>query len=482
MKKYIKLKFNYYTPNNKAMYNRYIKFIYRRLFDRDYKKDINTINSDSGGVNSFEDLYEYFIDSYQIKKYKDVFRIIIYGIFDFILSIIKSSYYYVNNIDVILATILSSLNYKYYWTSDYGYIRQYYKICKLPDKSTSTISTTHDKSTQKVLKCHNKGCESFLDCNHFCNSCKKYTCQKCYEPTKSLNKHECDENTLKTIQKIKNTSKQCPNCNMSINKSYGCNDMFCTNCHIFFCYRTGKKLNGVHHNPEYTQWKKKLSKTIDINDSKNINDSINCNDSPIDVVKYNIVRLLVKENTPITSYERIIYKISHYYHYVESEYYNERYSADKLSIVSNIFKILFDIGRISTFFTNKITNIDSSKLNIRRVRINHIENKKSVKKYKTYLHRIYKHNMELEECQYALDDFVMRTLDKLINLVKKLISEDDDHITVTKTYIIKSIQQIIDNINKSFIPISKLYNVKKYSIKLYDKIGKDGEYFYINKK
>ena len=42
----------------------------------------------------------------------------------------------------------------------------------------------------------------------------------------------------------------CPECNVKIEKSHGCDHMFCVLCYTHFSNKTGKKI-GIHANPEY---------------------------------------------------------------------------------------------------------------------------------------------------------------------------------------------------------------------------------------
>lgn len=52
-------------------------------------------------------------------------------------------------------------------------------------------------------------------------------------------------------QSLAKIIKQCPNCKCKIEKSSGCNEMFCTKCFTQFDWTTGEKLSNVH-NPHKT--------------------------------------------------------------------------------------------------------------------------------------------------------------------------------------------------------------------------------------
>lgn len=63
--------------------------------------------------------------------------------------------------------------------------------------------------------------------------------------------HQCDSATLASIATINSNSKACPRCFVQIQRSEGCNNMYCTQCGQFFNYATGLPISGVVHNPEY---------------------------------------------------------------------------------------------------------------------------------------------------------------------------------------------------------------------------------------
>ena len=55
---------------------------------------------------------------------------------------------------------------------------------------------------------------------------------------------------------IKKETKPCPSCATPIFKIQGCDQMWCTQCHIAFSWRTGMRVNGVIHNPHFYQWQR----------------------------------------------------------------------------------------------------------------------------------------------------------------------------------------------------------------------------------
>lgn len=106
--------------------------------------------------------------------------------------------------------------------------------------------------TTFYAKCSYKDCDGIVNDKQICIKCDKKMCKKCYEPL--CDNHECDKNTIATIEMMKKDTKPCPSCNIPIYKISGCYQMWCTVCHITFHYNTGEILKEVIHNPHYVEW------------------------------------------------------------------------------------------------------------------------------------------------------------------------------------------------------------------------------------
>ncbi|AAC97709.1 ORF MSV224 putative NTPase/helicase [Melanoplus sanguinipes entomopoxvirus] len=89
--------------------------------------------------------------------------------------------------------------------------------------------------------CNTPSCKGIISKNNpICLFCDSVFCTKCKEKILEYN-HTCNEKILETIKLLKESTMLCPNCLTYITKSYGCNDMFCTNCGTRFCWRTGQR-------------------------------------------------------------------------------------------------------------------------------------------------------------------------------------------------------------------------------------------------
>ncbi len=103
-----------------------------------------------------------------------------------------------------------------------------------------------------VHKCSVDDCEGFLTEKWICELCNNKTCCRCLETMGDS--HVCNQDDVKSAKLIKSTTRNCPGCATSIHKINGCDQMWCTQCHVAFSYKTGEKINSRIHNPHFFQW------------------------------------------------------------------------------------------------------------------------------------------------------------------------------------------------------------------------------------
>lgn len=109
-----------------------------------------------------------------------------------------------------------------------------------------------------VRKCPNGECRGFLSTQWKCGLCEIWCCPDCHEIkgfTKECN-HTCKQENLETAKLLAMDSKPCPKCGVIICKSEGCDQMWCTQCHTAFSWRSGR-IETTIHNPHYYDWLRK---------------------------------------------------------------------------------------------------------------------------------------------------------------------------------------------------------------------------------
>ena len=106
-----------------------------------------------------------------------------------------------------------------------------------------------------VRACPEEDCRGFLSSQWKCGICEKWTCPDCHI-VKGYTRdtpHECKEDDLATAKLLASDTKPCPKCAAGIFKIDGCDQMWCTQCHTAFSWRTGNVERTIH-NPHYYEW------------------------------------------------------------------------------------------------------------------------------------------------------------------------------------------------------------------------------------
>jgi hypothetical protein len=109
-----------------------------------------------------------------------------------------------------------------------------------------------DEKPSYICPCPNNDCRGFLSTRYKCGICNIQACSECREIKKE--DHTCNSDILESVKEIKKTTRDCPNCRTLIFKISGCDQMYCTQCHIAFSWRTGKVEKGMIHNPHYFEY------------------------------------------------------------------------------------------------------------------------------------------------------------------------------------------------------------------------------------
>ena len=118
---------------------------------------------------------------------------------------------------------------------------------------TGEVIEEKKEASQFIRKCPADGCEGFLSSAWKCGVCNIWACSHCFA-AKGFDKnaeHTCNTDDVASAELIKKETKPCPACGTRIFKISGCDQMWCTACHIAFSWRTGMRVNGVIHNPHF---------------------------------------------------------------------------------------------------------------------------------------------------------------------------------------------------------------------------------------
>lgn len=134
--------------------------------------------------------------------------------------------------------------------------KKYQLEIELTNSITGVNSSTAERK-QFMHKCGNGECKGFLSSQWNCAVCEGKTCSKCFVfiGKENHDTHECKEDDVKTAEFIKKDTKPCPQCATPIHKIIGCDQMWCTQCHVAFSWKNGtiSHTNNIH-NPHYFQF------------------------------------------------------------------------------------------------------------------------------------------------------------------------------------------------------------------------------------
>lgn len=146
-------------------------------------------------------------------------------------------------------------------------IKQYHDISRTIEDLRGQIyrirnGDIHLETTFKnPIKCPVDDCKGYIGENSFCSLCENHICTKCMEI--KIEGHVCEQSKLDTMKLINKETKPCPTCSTRIQKTQGCSQMWCTECHTFFSWTTGKIItSGPLHNPDYFEWMRRTGQTL----------------------------------------------------------------------------------------------------------------------------------------------------------------------------------------------------------------------------
>jgi hypothetical protein len=111
-----------------------------------------------------------------------------------------------------------------------------------------------EKSNYNARVCSKEECRGYLNNDWKCGLCDTFTCNEC-NVNMGINKegHVCKKEDVETFSLLKKDTKACPTCNTCIFKIDGCDQMWCTQCHTAFSWRTGR-IETTIHNPHYYEY------------------------------------------------------------------------------------------------------------------------------------------------------------------------------------------------------------------------------------
>jgi len=138
--------------------------------------------------------------------------------------------------------------------------------------TTQNVSFADQPEKHRFIRaCPDEHCRGFLNAKWKCGTCEKTTCKDCHVILDTKSDHKCNKDDLETAKLLDRDTKPCPKCATGIYKIDGCDQMWCTQCHTAFSWKTGR-IESTIHNPHYFEYMRRTNGGME----RNMNDHFVC--------------------------------------------------------------------------------------------------------------------------------------------------------------------------------------------------------------
>lgn len=124
-------------------------------------------------------------------------------------------------------------------------------------KLVATNNSNNNERQSIGRPCPKENCRGFLSSQWKCSVCDMWTCPECHQ-LKGFTRdahHTCNPDDVATAKLLNRDTKPCPSCRTPIHKLVGCDQMWCTQCHTGFSWRSGAIQTRIH-NPHFFEWQR----------------------------------------------------------------------------------------------------------------------------------------------------------------------------------------------------------------------------------
>ena len=276
-----------------------------------------------------------------------------------------------------------------------------------------------------VRGCPTPNCRGFLGTDWTCAMCKSVSCDKCHViiDQGGTPPHVCDDNDVKTAALLVNDTKSCPKCATPIFKVDGCDQIWCTQCHIAFSWRTGHIETGRIHNPHYYEY---LRKRNNGHTARELGD-IPCGGLP---TVYQVTKFMFQQ-----------------YLAGPTDQYNKLHVTAAVSIADTILNDM-----IPVYLANATQNADAN----RDLRVAYICNETNKDDLKKALRKREKMRLKHDELAHVLNAFVMVIADITRNMCQSATTIQDT---------VKEIDEVVVFTDDALVKIGARYQSARISVK-----------------
>jgi len=279
-------------------------------------------------------------------------------------------------------------------------------------------SGIYERNQNRLIRaCPVSDCRGFLNTEWKCELCDMYTCLKCHV-VKYDKEHCCLPDDIATAKLLSTDTKPCPKCAIGIFKIDGCDQMWCTQCHTAFSWKSGL-IETTIHNPHYYEFMRRTNREI----PRVIGDQI-CEEQVIDHLFWlDFASLFVDQ--------------------------------EDISDVENIVRSLIHLRLI------QVPNYQQNHENNRELREKYLTNHLSETEFKVRIQRSNKMHEKKKEIYEILTLFIQSMTDILFRLYYQLLRKNN---SLTKTNHVMSHLQEVETIrlyaNECLEEIARVYKNK----------------------
>lgn len=324
------------------------------------------------------------------------------------------------------------------------------QIAELREKQGKLLQQIYNKQKDErrefVRQCPSNDCRGFLSTQWKCGLCEQWTCPYCHE-IKGKNRdceHQCDPNLVETAKLLANDSRPCPKCQSLIFKIDGCDQMWCTQCHTAFSWKTGNIQSKIH-NPHYFEWLRKTNRGVA---PREVGD-VECGREMDTTICTNLLGV-VKRHSSLYKIQQEKSKYSSYSSYGSSYVYSQYIEFVKTIIMNTIHNIHDERPRLEHNYILLNENL----------RIKYLENLLTEDEFKVLIQRNNKKEIKNGE--------IIEVITLSVTVLTDIIHRLTNHLAVCEvnkynldTYLYE-ISEIRNYCNNMFRDISFTYNSVQY--------------------
>jgi hypothetical protein len=254
---------------------------------------------------------------------------------------------------------------------------------------------------------------------------------------------------VETAKLLASDTKGCPKCATLIFKISGCDQMWCTQCHTAFSWKTGR-VESTIHNPHYYEWLRRSGGAA----PRNAGDLVQCGrelDHNFSSRIHSLVKSTRMNNEIATKASLVVGSILHIQH-VELG----RYRADNV-------------------------------LNNEKLRVDYMRNRMEEEKFKVMVQREHTKFEKKKEIYDILTLFIQTSTDIMFRFMQELETINRQKVITIRTLdvppsdtqlfaILEEIQPLVEYVNECFDTISKTYNSVTLELQL--PISKKSNFFH----